>query len=284
MIGLKRFSRHGLVISAIGHVGVLAVGLLFVRASSHEAVPPEAMLVEVVTPQDIPRLSGTPSNLPTSGTERAAPSRPGNANNEQRPAAPPQQKEERNAQRSAPPKAQEKETAPKQTKAPPLSEAEAAEVTMTQSPPPSPDPPAPDAADTPAAPDVAATMAQLAQLALVGGRLGGGFAAPPIASPVVGYDYTAAFRERISWCSPLAGIAPTEKISVPVRVFLNRDGTLSAAPRLLEPNPSAKQLALLQSFVAGLEKCQPYTMLPPDRYKEWKIMDLLVFPMDSFGG
>jgi hypothetical protein len=286
MVGLKRLIRHGVVISALGHVGVLAIGLLFVRASSQEAVPPEAMLVEIVTPKEIPRLSGTPSASPTSGTEQAAKAPSVTATNEQPPTAPlpPQQKEQRKAQRNPPPKAQEPQGAPPQTQAPPLTQADAAPIAKPQPQPP-PDPSAPAAAATSQAPEIAATMAQLAQLALVGGRLGGGFAAPPIDSSLVGYDFTVQFRERVSWCSPLPpGISANEKISVPVRVFLKRDGTLAAAPKLLEANPSAKQQSLMESFAAGLQKCQPYTMLPQDKYSQWKVMDLFVFPMNSFGG
>jgi hypothetical protein len=59
--------------------------------------------------------------------------------------------------------------------------------------------------------------------------------APPIDSPFVGYDFTAPFRELVSSCGglpPGSGISPNEKISIHVRVFLNRDGTVAAAPQL----------------------------------------------------
>jgi hypothetical protein len=49
MIATKRFNRHGLLISALGHVGILAVALFFARAASQEAVPPDAMQVEIIT-------------------------------------------------------------------------------------------------------------------------------------------------------------------------------------------------------------------------------------------
>jgi hypothetical protein len=109
---------------------------------------------------------------------------------------------------------------------------------------------------------------------------GGGFTAPPIDSPFVGYDFTVPFRELVSSCGAVpagAGISPNEKISIAVRVFLNRDGTVAAAPQLLESNPSPKQQVLMQSFVTGLQKCQPYTMLPQDRYKQWRMLDLVVY-------
>ena len=49
MIGLKRYIRPGLVVSVIGHLGVLIVGLVLVSANAFHAPPPDAMVVEVVT-------------------------------------------------------------------------------------------------------------------------------------------------------------------------------------------------------------------------------------------
>ena len=62
---------RGLVISAIGHLGLLVIGLLYLGASAHEGPPPEATLVELVRPQDIPHFSGAPTDLRTSGLEHA---------------------------------------------------------------------------------------------------------------------------------------------------------------------------------------------------------------------
>ncbi len=277
MAGSKRFIRHGLVISAVGHVGLLAIGLLFLHASSQEAPRPDATLVEIVTPEEMPRFSGTPSALRTSGTEAAARSQ--SAIREQKVPPQPEQKQQKQQEQQKQ-QAQAQHHAPAKSQQPPLRQAEAGEVAT-----PPPDRQAPSAAPATEASDAAATMAQLAQQALLGGRLGGGFAAPPINSPLVGYDYTLAFRERVSSCSPLPpGIDRGEKISISLRIFLNRDGTVTKTPELLEGNLSAKQRALLQSFITGLEKCQPYTMLPPDKYKQWKAFDVMVFPMESYGG
>ena len=134
------------------------------------------------------------------------------------------------------------------------------------------------------APDQPNPAEMMARFALVGGPLGGGFAAPPINAMQAAYDFTVAFRERVSSCSTLpAGIGSTERIKVSLRVFLNRDGTLAQQPQLLEPSATEKQLALMQSSISALEKCQPYTMLPPDKYKVWKKLDLVFYPL-NFGG
>ncbi len=135
MIATQRFDRDGLIISALCHVAILvAVVLFFARgapqkAVPRETVPPDAMRVEFVTPKDIPRYSGTPSTLRTSGTQQTAQSQALTAKGEQPPTvpSPPQPKDQHQAQRNAPPKPQET-----QAKAPLLPTADAAKVAMAQ--------------------------------------------------------------------------------------------------------------------------------------------------------
>jgi hypothetical protein len=198
------------------------------------------------------------------------------------PVPPPQPKKPTKAQRKAASKPQEPQPKPTPAQEPPPQDpppqTEAGKLPM----PKPPDPPDAAAEDTPDQPETAARMAQLA---LLGGRLGGGFAAPPIDSPLVGIDFTLAFRERVSACTAQpAGVDPSENIRIRARVFLNRDGTLAAEPQLLEPNPSVKQQAVMQAFTSGLQQCQPYTMLPPDKYKSWKTLDLMVYPLNAADG
>ena len=270
---IKRLDR-GLVISAIGHLGLLVIGLLYLGASAHEAPPPEATLVELVRPQDIPHFSGAPTDLRTSGLDTPSP--------KSQPAVRPQQAKPRLEQKEQKQQRDAQKTAPPQPKAPPLPQMEVGEAVNAPLEQPPPDPPPPAEAPTP---DADATATQRAQMALLGGPLGGGFNAPPVDSPVVGYDFTEPFRRVVSACAPgVPSVDPRERISVRIRVFLNRDGTLTRAPLMRESNPSAKQEAMMQSFAAGLAKCQPYTMLPPDKYNVWKEIDLVVYPVNSFGG
>jgi hypothetical protein len=37
---------------------------------------------------------------------------------------------------------------------------------------------------------------------------------------------------------------------------------------------------LMKGAISALEACQPYAMLPPDRYGEWKVLDLSFTPQD----
>src|SRR5271166_3206594 len=73
MIGLKRYIRPALVVSVIGHLAFLTVGWFLVGASASNAPPPEAMVVEVVTPDEVPRFEGMPSSRDASGSEIPSP-------------------------------------------------------------------------------------------------------------------------------------------------------------------------------------------------------------------
>jgi hypothetical protein len=246
MIGLKRFIRPSFAISVIGHGAALGLGLLLVGANSFQSIPPDAMVVDIVPPNEAPGLEGPRSDVPPKEAPRFE-GTPSDA---------------RSSGSTVSSKSDNSSTA-----AQPLPPSASAR---------------PHPEETADQPD---TAEMFARLALLGGRLGGGFAAPPINAAQAAYDFTAAFRERVSSCSALpAGIDPADQIRIVLRVSLNADGTLASPPQVLEPIESAKQQALLQNSISALQKCQPYTMLPAKRYKEWKTLDLIFYPMNFQGG
>ena len=71
--GIEAIHSPWLAVSVIGHLAALIVGLFFVGANAFRAPPPEAVVVEVVTPDEMPRFEGTPSNLHSSGSETPSP-------------------------------------------------------------------------------------------------------------------------------------------------------------------------------------------------------------------
>jgi hypothetical protein len=99
-----------------------------------------------------------------------------------------------------------------------------------------------------------------------------------------GEDFTLPFRERLISCSKgPVGIGANDKVIIRVHMAFNQDGSLSSRPRLLVPAPSAKQRALMVSVVDALESCQPFTMLPPDKYQLWKTLVWYIgFPVTAF--
>ena len=281
MNGLKRYIRPGLVVSAIGHLGALIVGLFLVSANPFQAPRPEAMVVEVVTPDEMPRFEGTPSGLRSSGSQTPSPADGKGAVIQAPPPKPRPQPQQETQQRPNPQREAKEVPAPH----PPAPEATQAELVRTEKTEPekqnqsSEQQPAasPPTEQTPEQPNIAEAVAQYVAL---GGPLGGGFAAPPVDTNVSGYDWTAPFRERVCACSKVPeGVEPSDKVSIKVRVSFNRNGTVASPPRLLVPAPSAKQQALMEIAVDALERCQPFTMLPPEKYKQWKTMVFYVTPL-----
>jgi hypothetical protein len=281
MIGLKRYIRPGLVVSVIGHLGVLIVGLLLVSANAFHAPLPDAMVVEVVTPDELPRFEGAPSGLRSDGSQTPSPADGKGAVTQAPPPKPRPRPQQETQQRPNPQREAKEVPAPRS----PAVEATQAELVRTEKTEPekqnqsSEQQPAasPPTQQTPEQPNIAEAVAQYVAL---GGPLGGGFAAPPVDTNVSGYDWTAPFRERVSVCSKVPeGVVPSDKVSIKVRVSFNRDGTVAAPPRLLVPAPSAKQQALMESAIDALERCQPFTMLPPEKYKQWKTMVFYVTPL-----
>ena len=115
-------------------------------------------------------------------------------------------------------------------------------------------------------------------------RPGDGFDAPASKPADVASNLVAEFRRHLKTCSKLpAAVAPSDKIKIKLRVVMTPEGRLAAEPVLIEASASAKGPALMQSAIGALEACQPYAMLPADRYGEWKVLDLSFTPQD-FGG
>jgi hypothetical protein len=97
-----------------------------------------------------------------------------------------------------------------------------------------------------------------------------------IASSLIGQ-----FREHLKSCSKLpASLSPSDNVRIKLRVQMRPDGRLAAEPILIEGTASMKGLDMKQSAVSALMACQPYVMLPPDRYGEWKVLDLSFTPDD----
>jgi hypothetical protein len=123
-------------------------------------------------------------------------------------------------------------------------------------------------------------------LTLPDGKLGGGFDASAIDKANIANGDIAAFHDRLKSCSRLpAGVNVTDNVKAVVRVFLKPDGTLAGRPEAIRVDGVSRGGGdLYQSIVAALRECQPYNMLPPDKYDEWKVFDLTFTPQSFAGG
>jgi hypothetical protein len=308
MIGLRRYFRPGAVISVVAHVGILLLSLHFIGAEALVAKPPEAklpdaMMIDIVPPDETPRFEGTPAESRTSGTPTPVNSASSSGAAQPLPPKPPaqaaQQPQRPNPQRDARQAAAqpEKQTQPK-ADPPEMAQSEVGQLQAAHSQTDQPDTAKSDTADTSASappplpqpeptdsPEQPISSETFARLALFGGQFGGGIEAPAVDSPLVAPNFATVFLERVSSCSSLpAGMSLTDKVAVSVHVSFKPDGTLAGPPRPIGNIASAKQVAMLESATAALQRCQPYTMLPANRYEEWKTLDLTFSPLNFSHG
>ncbi len=250
----------GLVVSMLAHAAPLLGGVLVAAYTLQPPPPPEAMEVEVVQLKDSPGFGPmTASSSSADGQEPVTQ------------APPPKRQTERPTERQKTKIASAQSLSPSEA---PQAELMRAELEKENEPPEAqPTPPQPDE-PTPEQPNIAEMVAEYTRQ----GGLFGGF------GHEAGEDFTLPFRERLISCSKRpVGIEAGDKVIIRVRMTFNQDGSLSSRPRLLVPAPSAKQRALMVSVVDALESCQPFTMLPQDKYNIWKTLVWYIgFPVNAF--
>ena len=107
------------------------------------------------------------------------------------------------------------------------------------------------------------------------------FDAPATESADIASTLVAEFRRHLKTCSKLpASLSSADDVKVKLRVLMTPDGRLAAEPILIEASASMKGPLLMQGAIRALQACQPYAMLPADRYGEWKVLDLSFTPQD----
>jgi outer membrane biosynthesis protein TonB len=164
-----------------------------------------------------------------------------------------------------------------------------------QSPLPASQTPPPAAASSslgyiPAAPDVTVKYHVLlglppalpvGQPTSSGDKPGDGIDATASEKADIASNLIAEFRRKLKTCSKLpASLSRSDNVRVKLRVMMQPDGKLAAEPILIEGTASMKGLELKQGAVSALMSCQPYAMLPADRYREWRVLDLSFTPDD----
>jgi hypothetical protein len=289
--------RLGAAASIVGHLAVLIVGLLFADAHPFESVPSETIAVDIVTPEeakalpkpaDPPKLVEPKQPDPIDLSALTAPAIPTTS-----PELPGQKTQQQKSQTTAAP-ASRPNPPPSSQQAPgsqqPAAKPQSAEALQPSPQAPSPSQPPPQSPPTPPAPEPDVTVKYGVMLGLPPAPANDftGVDAPAFETAKVQTDDIAAFRRHLKTCSSLpASVAPSDKFRLVLRVLLSRDGKLAAEPVLIEApgmSAGAKGPALMQKAMEALQACQPYTMLPADKYNEWKVLDLSFTPQDFISG
>jgi len=90
-----------------------------------------------------------------------------------------------------------------------------------------------------------------------------------------------ALRQRLAqlWTPP-AGAKNPQEIVVQVRMLLKPDGTLAAPPMATNSGSSALFMAARDSAMRAVLRGQPYDMLKPEHYEQWKDIEITFDPRD----
>jgi hypothetical protein len=231
--------------------------LIFAEVHPFGSVTAEPITVDLVSPDEAPRTAKKeepppePKARPSDASDLSSTSAPSSSPEPaatQEPAARPQQQ----AALSTPPPVRQQAAA--------------------QPPPTSP-------AFIPPEPDL--SVKYHVMLGLPPDTPGDGFDAAASAKADIASSLVTEFRRHLKTCSKLPEtVAASDKIKIKLRVLMTPKGKLAAEPVLIEASASTKGPALMRSAISALEACQPYAMLPADRYGEWKVLDLSFTPQD----
>jgi hypothetical protein len=98
-------------------------------------------------------------------------------------------------------------------------------------------------------------------------------------------DEISALKARLQSCwNPPPGINADTKIKASIAVVLKPDGSLAQPPVLVEATPSPLGPPLIESAKRAVLSCQPFTMLRPEHYQQWKELQLDFDPRELLGG
>lgn len=277
--------RIGAVISVFIHVIFVAITVVLGEASLFHHIAAEAITVDIVSAKDVPpppkldlsfpTLSDKPADDSKSTDSKAADSKSAESKSETKPAL-----------------TKPVETKPLEAKPPEKKPQQTAAQTPPQAPP-TPSAPAPTPQLT-AAPSMEISPPQTSAIpytdltqkyAKLIGEGDGEFDAAADKAADISIDSAKALRERLKECSILPkSISRSDDVKVVLRVALLRNGKLAREPLLIQASASEKGPALFKGAMDAILACQPYSVLPADKYDEWKVLDLSFTPKDFKGG
>lgn len=319
---LRTFIRTDIAASALAHLTLVALIIVISEVHPFRSQPPETVTVDIVTPEQVkqeeakaeekaqeeakekppepkpdlklPKLDFTDKDKPDTAPKPA--DKPQAAAPSPTPRASPEPAQKQPQPTEAPkPREANVQPQPQPQQPPQQSQPPPQAMPQPMQPPPSQAEPQPQAAPPPAyqAPQPDVTVKYGVMLGLPpelpvslpkdAPKDDGGDAKDSIGAKLPP-EIVAELRRHLRSCAKLpAALSPTDNVHIKLRTVFATDGTLAREPILIEAPPSAKGVALMKSAMSALQNCQPYKMLPPNLYEEWKVLDLPFSPRD-FGG
>jgi hypothetical protein len=279
--------RIAVILSIIGHVLFVTFSARDLRPTAHG----DSMTVDLIPANEAPGVAAAPkSDVSAEQSKDAKPEPKADALSSARsPAAKVESKPNE-------PKAPDAKTPePKVAQAKPAPPAAAPKATeqkppQPQQPPTEQQPPPPQSATQPPVPDpepmgpreMPPDMNRLAEML----GLPIGEAAPSGTADARMSKFTEGVREfkaQVKKCLTLPpGVAPNQRIKMVIRVELTRQGALAQDPAVMDAANPSIGYPLMQSVMRALRQCAPYS-LPPDKYMEWRVLDIDFSPDQMMG-
>jgi outer membrane biosynthesis protein TonB len=293
--------RTAYTISAVGHAAVLLWSVWSLSATSLPVSSTEGLPVDLVTASDFSKIAAGSKDAPKAETPKPLVEKVAEAKPVEDPTAKVVEKKEVKAAREPPPapeaKPSESEPEKKQaeTKPDPIADALAKDEAKKPEPKKADvKPPTPPKKPAPPTPkfdpkQVAALLDKRdsTRLAAAGETLN---SAPSLglsngAAAQLSLSELEALRARLAqlWTVP-AGAKDPQELVVLVRIKLNRDGKLAAPPVVLSSGKSPLFMAARDSAIRALFRGQPYDMLKPEHYEQWKDVEITFDPRDMIRG
>jgi outer membrane biosynthesis protein TonB len=289
-------------ISAVGHGAVLLWSVLSFAAKPLPPPPSEAMPVDIVSVSEFTQMTAGNKNAAKVEEQKPLVEKVAEAKPLEDPTAKVVEKKEVKAAREAPPPVPESKPAEpekKSTEAKPDQVAEALAKDEAKKPEPKKTeakPPTPQKKPAPPAPkfDPKQVEALLdkrdsTRLAAAGDTLNNAtsLGASSGASAQISISELDALRQRLAqlWTPP-AGAKNPEELVVVFRIKLRPDGRLAAGPwpQLVSSGNSPLAIAARESAARALNRGQPFDMLKPEHYEQWKDIEVTFDPRDMFRG
>lgn len=260
----RQTMRTDIAASAIAHLSLVALVILISEVHPFRTPPPETVAVDIVTPEELKEAMPPTPQRPSSDLTTTA-----NAEASNVPPSAPSQPAQQEAASPQPPPPTDAGPATAQPQVQRQSPQRAASLK----------PPEPDL--TVKYGVMLGLPEELPPLPADDHKKSDGGDAENSVAAKLPAMVVAEFRRHLKSCAKLPGsIAPSDNVRIKLRAVMTTDGRLAIPPILIEASASAKGPILMQSAKSALEACQPYTMLPPDKYQEWKVMDLNFTPQD----
>jgi outer membrane biosynthesis protein TonB len=293
--------RKSVAISAAAHVVVLTWGAISFAAKPPKVEPTEALPVDIISSLDFSQMTAG-SKTGTVAQAKPQADKIGERKPVENPTAQVVPKNEVKAAKNdvPPPPPKPPTPAPKAAQAQPKRDliAEAIKREEAQKPdtkpveaktpvppkkPPQPNVPAFDPNQVMALLDKRAPQRQASMNDTLIPMVSRG--APAAQAAAISQSELDALRARLYqlW-NPPAGVRNPEELVVQIRISLNPDGRLASPPMVLTSGTSPLFLASRESAARAILRGQPFDMLKPEHYEQWKEIEITFDPRQMFPG